>query len=137
MFVLARLAVVSLGVGIMNRTFTIVTLSLVCCALTALLAGLGCRAGTYNVSFGLSESGEEGLQNTRRLQREPLRDRRERETDRLLNDLDGDGIPNNKDPDIDGDGIPNSQDPDDDNDKILDADDSDADGDGVIDDLAR
>ena len=122
----------------MTRTVTIAKLALACCVLTALLtAGLGCRAGAYNVSFGLSESGEDELQNARRLHREPLRDRRERETDRLLNDLDGDGIPNSKDPDIDGDGSPNSQDPDDDNDGVPDAEDADADGDGVIDDLTR
>lgn len=121
----------------MTRIATTARLSLACCVLTALLTGLGCRAGTYNVSFGLSETGEEDLQNTRRLHREPLRDRRERETDRLLNDLDGDGIPNRKDTDIDGDGIPNGQDPDDDNDGIPDAEDADADGDGVIDDMAR
>ena len=122
----------------MTRTAIVAKVGLACCALTALLvASLGCKAGTYNVSFGLSESGDEDFQSTRGLHREPLRDRRERETDRLLNDLDGDGIPNNKDPDIDGDGIPNSQDPDDDNDGIPDAEDADADGDGVIDDLAR
>ncbi|XP_029712698.2 uncharacterized protein LOC109415945 isoform X5 [Aedes albopictus] len=49
------------------------------------------------------------------------------------NDLDGDGIPNDQDPDDDNDGIPDSQDNDDDNDGIPDAEDMDDDNDGVPD----
>jgi type IX secretion system PorP/SprF family membrane protein len=50
-------------------------------------------------------------------------------------DIDGDGIPNDKDPDIDGDGIPNDQDPDMDGDGIPNDDDPDMDGDGIPNDL--
>lgn len=46
-------------------------------------------------------------------------------------DTDGDGIPNDKDPDIDGDGIPNDKDPDMDGDGIPNEDDADMDGDNV------
>ncbi|XP_055621605.1 uncharacterized protein LOC129765373 isoform X2 [Toxorhynchites rutilus septentrionalis] len=49
------------------------------------------------------------------------------------NDLDGDGIPNDQDPDDDNDGIPDSQDDDDDNDGIPDAQDMDDDNDGIPD----
>jgi len=104
-----------------------------------LLAGAcaGCRSGTYNVSFGLSESNDEDLQDIRALQKEPLRSRRERETDRTAHDLDGDGIPDTRDTDIDGDGIPNDQDTDDDNDGIPDDEDPDDNNDGIIDGLNR
>lgn len=107
-----------------------------CCA-ALLVVAAGCLAGPYNVSFGLAESDQEDLQSTSRLHREPLRDIRERETDRKAHDLDGDGIPDDRDPDIDGDGIPNAQDPDDDNDGVPDVDDPDANNDGVIDELNR
>ncbi|XP_064551164.1 uncharacterized protein LOC135437213 isoform X2 [Drosophila montana] len=46
-------------------------------------------------------------------------------------DIDGDGIPNDEDDDIDGDGIPNDKDDDIDGDGILNEDDDDIDGDGV------
>ena len=46
-------------------------------------------------------------------------------------DVDGDGIPNGQDPDIDGDGVPNDQDPDMDGDGIPNAEDPDMDGDGI------
>ena len=49
------------------------------------------------------------------------------------NDLDGDGVPNNKDVDIDNDGKNNSIDNDDDNDGILDKNDNDDDNNGVND----
>ncbi|XP_062560077.1 uncharacterized protein LOC134224636 isoform X15 [Armigeres subalbatus] len=49
------------------------------------------------------------------------------------NDLDGDGIPNDQDPDDDNDGIPDTQDNDDDNDGIPDAEDMDDDNDGIPD----
>ncbi|XP_058464369.1 uncharacterized protein LOC131438382 isoform X5 [Malaya genurostris] len=49
------------------------------------------------------------------------------------NDLDGDGIPNDQDPDDDNDGILDSQDDDDDNDGIPDAEDLDDDNDGIPD----
>ncbi|XP_055530508.1 uncharacterized protein LOC129721676 isoform X2 [Wyeomyia smithii] len=49
------------------------------------------------------------------------------------NDLDGDGIPNDQDPDDDNDGILDSQDDDDDNDGIPDAQDMDDDNDGIPD----
>ncbi|XP_058829503.1 serine-aspartate repeat-containing protein F-like isoform X2 [Topomyia yanbarensis] len=51
------------------------------------------------------------------------------------NDLDGDGIPNDQDPDDDNDGIPDSQDNDDDNDGVPDAEDLDDDNDGVPDSM--
>jgi len=102
-----------------------------------LVAGAGCQSGTYKFSFGLSESTDEDLQDTRAFQQEPLRSRRERETDRTAHDLDGDGIPDNRDTDIDGDGIPNAQDPDDDNDGIPDDEDPDDNNDGIIDGLSR
>lgn len=47
-------------------------------------------------------------------------------------DTDGDGIPNDADPDIDGDGIPNEDDPDIDGDGIINVNDPDIDGDGDI-----
>ena len=46
-------------------------------------------------------------------------------------DSDGDGVPNDTDPDVDGDGIPNGQDPDIDGDGIPNDQDSDMDGDGI------
>lgn len=46
-------------------------------------------------------------------------------------DNDGDGIPNDEDPDVDGDNIPNGQDPDVDGDNIPNGDDPDVDGDGL------
>ncbi|EDV90690.1 midasin isoform X2 [Drosophila grimshawi] len=46
-------------------------------------------------------------------------------------DIDGDGIPNEKDDDIDGDGIPNDEDDDIDGDGIPNEDDDDIDGDGI------
>ncbi|XP_032295193.1 uncharacterized protein [Drosophila virilis] len=46
-------------------------------------------------------------------------------------DIDGDGIPNDEDDDIDGDGIPNDKDDDIDGDGILNEDDDDIDGDGI------
>ena len=116
---------------------TVVTFGFLCCLVAAVLAGWGCLAGPYNVSFGLAESDQEDFQGTGRLHREPLRDRRERETDRTAHDLDGDGIPDDRDADIDGDGIPNNQDPDDDNDGIPDDQDPDDNNDGVIDALNR
>ena len=100
-------------------------------------AGLGCQSKTYNVSFGLAESDQDDIQRTPHVGVDSLRDQRERETDRTRKDLDGDGIPDNRDTDIDGDGIPNDQDPDDDNDGIPDDQDADANNDGVIDTLNR
>jgi len=46
-------------------------------------------------------------------------------------DTDGDGIPNESDPDVDGDGIPNESDPDVDGDGIPNGNDTDVDGDGI------
>lgn len=46
-------------------------------------------------------------------------------------DIDGDGIPNGEDPDIDGDGVPNTQDADMDGDGKLNSEDDDIDADGV------
>lgn len=51
------------------------------------------------------------------------------------NDLDGDGIPNDQDPDDDNDGIPDTQDDDDDNDGVPDAEDMDDDNDGIPDNV--
>ncbi|XP_065085509.1 uncharacterized protein LOC135707568 isoform X4 [Ochlerotatus camptorhynchus] len=51
------------------------------------------------------------------------------------NDLDGDGIPNDQDPDDDNDGIPDTQDNDDDNDGVPDAEDMDDDNDGIPDSM--
>jgi OmpA-OmpF porin, OOP family len=50
-------------------------------------------------------------------------------------DTDGDGIPNDKDPDIDGDGIPNDKDDDMDGDGIPNDEDFDMDGDGIPNDM--
>ncbi|XP_055590758.1 serine-aspartate repeat-containing protein F-like [Uranotaenia lowii] len=55
------------------------------------------------------------------------------ETGPTSNDLDGDGIPNDQDPDDDNDGIPDTQDEDDDNDGVPDAKDMDDDNDGIPD----
>ena len=112
-------------------------LGLFCCLLSLCLAGAGCRSGTYKWSFGLAEDAGEDLQKTDALLDEPLRAGRERETDRTMHDLDGDGVADHVDNDIDGDGTPNDQDTDDDNDGVPDAQDSDANNDGVIDTLNR
>lgn len=101
------------------------------------LAVAGCRAGSYNVNFGLAESTDEGFNSAGRMAMDPSRPQRERETDRLAHDLDQDGIPDTRDTDIDGDGIPNDQDMDDDNDGIPDTQDPDSNNDGIIDELDR
>ena len=107
-----------------------------CLAAWAILAA-GCRSESYNVRFGLVESNGEDFRSASRVDVDPLRTQRERETDRLSHDLDQDGIPDRQDTDIDGDGIPNDQDPDDDNDGIPDDQDPDSNNDGIIDDLDR
>jgi MYXO-CTERM domain-containing protein len=57
----------------------------------------------------------------------------EYDVDTGILDTDGDGVPNNEDPDLDGDSIPNGQDSDLDGDGIPDARDADVDADGVPD----
>ena len=111
----------------MNRAFFLIAVAAI-----IVLGCTGC-ASSFNVSFGLSGPPDDGVVDPLEKADEEAVSASAREAP--AHDLDGDGVPDSRDPDIDNDGVPNDQDEDDDNDGVPDDKDPDDNNDGIADAL--